>query len=410
MPGARRLRGQGNDRDGGQDRCAEERRVAGTLHRHLSRRPIRRAEAHRAGKARVRRRCLPPGGLTPPCHRLLSLAKRHGTPRRLRPDLDDPHAARRDRAPAQPARGARRTVGGARDHGRHRAADAGGGPARGAPYLPAALVFRRDRQRWRGDDRRAAPRAPLTRCTLRRERAARGDAVRAVPVRRRRRHVVRRDAAHPPVVGAARAVAAAVRTREPRCASPAPGPGRARRRDIPRDRHVLPLVRRTRARSVGDGAPVRRGTARARGDPLVEQRARRSTRGVVVSDKKSGDEGRYAYEGLDRVLHEKARLGILTSLAARADGLLFTDLKALCNLTDGNLSRHLTVLQEAGIVEIKKGFRGRRPQTLCRLTESGRRRYLGYIGVLESVLADALDAAKATRRTKRVLPEGFSPA
>ncbi len=129
-----------------------------------------------------------------------------------------------------------------------------------------------------------------------------------------------------------------------------------------------------------------------------------------MSDKKSGDEGRYAYEGLDRVLHEKARLGILTSLAARADGLLFTDLKALCNLTDGNLSRHLTVLQEAGIVEIKKGFRGRRPQTLCRLTESGRRRYLGYIGVLESVLADALDAAKATRRTKRVLPEGFSPA
>lgn len=129
-----------------------------------------------------------------------------------------------------------------------------------------------------------------------------------------------------------------------------------------------------------------------------------------MSDKKSGDEGRYAYEGLDRVLHEKARLGILTSLAARADGLLFTDLKALCNLTDGNLSRHLTVLQEAGIVEIKKGFRGRRPQTLCRLTDSGRRRYLGYIEVLESVLADALDAAKATRKAKRVLPEGFSPA
>ncbi len=129
-----------------------------------------------------------------------------------------------------------------------------------------------------------------------------------------------------------------------------------------------------------------------------------------MSDKKSGDEGRYAYEGLDRVLHEKARLGILTSLAARADGLLFTDLKALCNLTDGNLSRHLTVLQEAGIVEIKKGFRGRRPQTLCRLTDSGRRRYLGYIGVLESVLADALDAAKSTRKAKRVLPEGFSPA
>jgi DNA-binding transcriptional ArsR family regulator len=129
-----------------------------------------------------------------------------------------------------------------------------------------------------------------------------------------------------------------------------------------------------------------------------------------MSDKKTAADGRYAYEGLDRVLHEKARLGILTSLAARVDGILFTDLKALCNLTDGNLSRHLTVLQEAGIVEIKKGYRGRRPQTLCRLTDSGRKRYLDYIAVLESVLADAIDASKAVRKTRRVLPEGFSPA
>lgn len=128
-----------------------------------------------------------------------------------------------------------------------------------------------------------------------------------------------------------------------------------------------------------------------------------------MSDKKTGD-GRYAYDGLDRVLHEKARLGIVTSLAARADGLLFTDLKNLCHLTDGNLSRHLTVLQEAGIVEIHKGFRGKRPQTLCRLTDDGRKRYLDYIAVLESVLADAVDAAKAGRKARRVLPEGFSPA
>lgn len=126
-------------------------------------------------------------------------------------------------------------------------------------------------------------------------------------------------------------------------------------------------------------------------------------------DKKT-DEGRYAYEGLDRVLHEKARLGIVTSLAARAEGLLFTDLKGLCHLTDGNLSRHLTVLQEAGIVEIQKGVVGRRPQTLTRLTDSGRKRYLEYIDVLSSVLADAVDAAKPTRRGKRPLPEGFSPA
>ncbi|HEB51687.1 MAG TPA: ArsR family transcriptional regulator [bacterium] len=122
------------------------------------------------------------------------------------------------------------------------------------------------------------------------------------------------------------------------------------------------------------------------------------------------DNGRYAYEGLDRVLHEKARLGIVTSLAARADGLLFTDLKALCHLTDGNLSRHLTVLQEAGIVEIHKGYKGKRPQTLCRLSDGGRRRYLEYIAVLESVLEDAVAAAKAARRTRRALPDGFSPA
>ena len=128
-----------------------------------------------------------------------------------------------------------------------------------------------------------------------------------------------------------------------------------------------------------------------------------------MSDKKT-DGGRYAYEGLDRVLHEKARLGIVTSLAARADGLLFTDLKNLCHLTDGNLSRHLTVLQEAGVVEIHKGYKGKRPQTLCRLTDAGRKRYLDYIAVLESVLADAVDAARHGKKARRPLPEGFSPA
>ena len=124
----------------------------------------------------------------------------------------------------------------------------------------------------------------------------------------------------------------------------------------------------------------------------------------------SNDDGRYAYEGLDRVLHEKARLGIVTSLAARAEGLLFTDLKALCNLTDGNLSRHLTVLQEANIVEIHKGYKGKRPQTLCRLSDPGRKRYIDYITVLGAVLDDAVLASKAARRVGKILPEGFSPA
>lgn len=99
--------------------------------------------------------------------------------------------------------------------------------------------------------------------------------------------------------------------------------------------------------------------------------------------------GRYAYEGLDRVLHEKARLGILASLAANAKGLLFTDLKQLCSLTDGNLSRHLGVLSDAGLVEVWKGQHGSRPQTLCRLTSTGQKRFSAYVQVLERIVTDA---------------------
>ncbi len=87
--------------------------------------------------------------------------------------------------------------------------------------------------------------------------------------------------------------------------------------------------------------------------------------------------GRFSYEGLDRLMHEKARLGILASLASHREGLLFNDLKQLCALTDGNLSRHLAVLSEAELVETWKGKSGSRPQTLYRLTRFGRERFAG---------------------------------
>ena len=103
---------------------------------------------------------------------------------------------------------------------------------------------------------------------------------------------------------------------------------------------------------------------------------------------------RFAYEGLDRVIHERARLSVLTSLVAHPKGLLFPDLKQLCGLTDGNLSRHLQVLQEAKLVEIAKGFEHNRPQTRCRITGRGRKRYLDYLVVLEQVVRDAAAAAK----------------
>jgi DNA-binding HxlR family transcriptional regulator len=79
----------------------------------------------------------------------------------------------------------------------------------------------------------------------------------------------------------------------------------------------------------------------------------------------------FSYDGLDRVIHEKARLGLLASLMAHPKGLAFADLKQLCGLTDGNLSRHLQVLQEAGLVEVTKGYEGNRPHTSCRLTKTG---------------------------------------
>ena len=104
-------------------------------------------------------------------------------------------------------------------------------------------------------------------------------------------------------------------------------------------------------------------------------------------------EAPFSYDGLDGVIHEKARLGVLTSLIAHPDGLAFGDLKRLCGLTDGNLSRHLQVLQEAGLVAITKGYEGNRPHTSCRLTASGRRRFLDYLGVLERVVRDAAKAA-----------------
>lgn len=97
----------------------------------------------------------------------------------------------------------------------------------------------------------------------------------------------------------------------------------------------------------------------------------------------------FAFDGLDRVLHEKARLSIMTSLADHAEGLSFTELRELCGLTDGNLSRHVQILEEAGMLQVTKGFEGRRPLTTCQLTDEGRARFYDYLGVLEQVLRSA---------------------
>jgi DNA-binding MarR family transcriptional regulator len=97
---------------------------------------------------------------------------------------------------------------------------------------------------------------------------------------------------------------------------------------------------------------------------------------------------------LDRVIHERARLSVLTSLVSHSKGLLFGDLKQLCALTDGNLNRHLQVLEEAKLISITKGTQNNRPQTFCRITALGRKRYIEYLAVLEQVLLDAGSAVK----------------
>ena len=138
--------------------------------------------------------------------------------------------------------------------------------------------------------------------------------------------------------------------------------------------------------------------------------ARKSKSKETDKEPKPDSAGRFSYQGLDRVMHEKARLGISASLAAHADGVLFNDLKELCSLTDGNLSRHLGVLAEAQLVETSKGSKGTRTQTLYRLTDEGRNKFTEYISVLERVVADGQPAGRKSGSGQTKLSAGLSSA
>ena len=98
------------------------------------------------------------------------------------------------------------------------------------------------------------------------------------------------------------------------------------------------------------------------------------------------------------MIHEKARLSVLTSLVAHPKGLVFGDLKRMCGLTDGNLSRHLQVLQEAGLVDIEKGYDRNRPQTVVPNHAARARGAISTIcAVLEQVVRDAADRSESGR-------------
>ncbi len=88
---------------------------------------------------------------------------------------------------------------------------------------------------------------------------------------------------------------------------------------------------------------------------------------------------------LDRLIHERVRLGIVSALAA--DGVLgFTDLRDLLGVTDGNLSAHARKLEDAGYLLCHKSFDGRTPRTEFELTDEGRQALQGYLGHMEAII------------------------
>jgi predicted ArsR family transcriptional regulator len=108
-----------------------------------------------------------------------------------------------------------------------------------------------------------------------------------------------------------------------------------------------------------------------------------------------GSEAPFSYPGLERIFHERGRLAICTCLIAHPEGLSFSELQAACDLTDGNLNRHLHALAEVGIVKPEKQRGEGRPLTVYRITRRGRQRFLAYVDELESVVRDIHDRSRA---------------
>lgn len=92
-----------------------------------------------------------------------------------------------------------------------------------------------------------------------------------------------------------------------------------------------------------------------------------------------------AFLQLDRVIHEKGRLAIMSMLAASPE-LSFTEMRDALQMTDGNLTTHIRTLQEAGYVSVTKSFQNNRPHTTCALTAAGKRAFNTYINLLEEIV------------------------
>ena len=108
-------------------------------------------------------------------------------------------------------------------------------------------------------------------------------------------------------------------------------------------------------------------------------------------------DGTSPYEALEKIFHEPNRLSIMSAVCATDEGIAFIDLKEACGLTDGNLNRHLKVLQEAGAVTLEKTFVDSKPRTTIILSKKGLERFEEYLGALTTVLKTAKRAIPVER-------------
>jgi predicted ArsR family transcriptional regulator len=108
----------------------------------------------------------------------------------------------------------------------------------------------------------------------------------------------------------------------------------------------------------------------------------------------------FAYDGLDRLFHERGRLAVCSCLIANSAGMSFKALQDACALTDGNLNRHLHALAEDGVVTLERSRGDGRPTTTVRITSDGRSRFLAYIDELEAVVR-AVDASAPQRKKSK---------
>ena len=105
-------------------------------------------------------------------------------------------------------------------------------------------------------------------------------------------------------------------------------------------------------------------------------------------------------DALEKIFHEPNRLAIMSTLCAETKSMAFKDLREVCNLTAGNLNRHLKVLREAGAVKVDKSFVDDKPRTTITLSQNGLERFSDYLAALSKVLSDAQKALPKKQRNK----------